>query len=171
MPATPKVVGLWLCFHATIGLLRRCLWECIFVVLQEAPTLICLFRHIARAWATSIPIRKLSIARSDDDDNRIFYVILQWVSNNDTIFTLYCKGASDDYMVSWGSKRVYIVSWGSERRQHSTIARTRGTVARVWRWRPTMQLSNFYMLLIAMITAMVCWLQEAMTESAGILLF
>jgi hypothetical protein len=38
MPATRKVVGLWLCFYAPIGLLRRRLQERIFVVLQEATT-------------------------------------------------------------------------------------------------------------------------------------
>jgi hypothetical protein len=40
MPAACKVVGLWLRFHATIGLLCHCLQEPIFVILQEATTLV-----------------------------------------------------------------------------------------------------------------------------------
>jgi hypothetical protein len=40
MPATPEVVGLWLRFHVMIGLLCCGLRERIFVVLQEATTLI-----------------------------------------------------------------------------------------------------------------------------------
>jgi hypothetical protein len=54
MPAKCKVVGSWLCFHATIGFLRRPLWEHIFyVVLQEVTKQENIFHHIARKRAAS----------------------------------------------------------------------------------------------------------------------
>jgi hypothetical protein len=57
----------------------------------------------------TIAICKLSIIRSNDKDERVFYFVSNARAMRTTIFTLYCKGASNDYVVSQGSKPVYIV--------------------------------------------------------------
>jgi hypothetical protein len=64
MPAKHEVVGLWPRFYATIRLLCHRSREHIFVVSQEARTLMFFYCRITSMQATSIA--------SNDDDDRIF---------------------------------------------------------------------------------------------------
>ena len=102
MPTTCKVVGLWPRFHATIWLLRPRSREHIFVVLQKAMTLI--FFSVV-SWGC-----KLLASWWRQGLYFLCCIVLQWASHNDTIFTSYREGASNDHLVSRGSKPVYNVS-------------------------------------------------------------
>ncbi len=82
-----------------------------------------LYHHIARqqmmatictrTWALTIAICYLLIARSNDEDERIFHDVSQWASNDDYIFFMsYCKGTNDNTTIqtlqearSWGMIR------------------------------------------------------------------
>jgi hypothetical protein len=62
-PATREVVGLWLCFHATIGF---CAIACIRNDID-------IFSGVSQGRKRlAITMHKLLIARSNDDDNHTF---------------------------------------------------------------------------------------------------
>ena len=67
--------------------------------------------HVLSQQATTTNVSLRHIAKSDNGDC-IFYVVLPWPSGNDTIFTSYCKWASNVYVVLQESKLVYILSPG-----------------------------------------------------------
>ncbi len=71
-----KLIAIPATREATIKLLRRRLRERIFVVSQEATTSI-FFSVVLQGREGLIAIPKLSIARSNDDKDCVFYVVSQ----------------------------------------------------------------------------------------------
>jgi hypothetical protein len=61
--------------------------------------------HVARTQANSIAIRELSVARSNNNnDERVFHVVLQWASNNNYIFYVLLRGGEGRYKKSQPSQ-------------------------------------------------------------------